>query len=66
MKKKLLAKKKKKTNKLSSSKKKKSDNVEVDESADSNFGGVTVLKTGTSLAAMLLSQSTNGGIGPIY
>lgn len=58
-----MKKKKKKTGKVTKSLKPKPD-VKKDESSD--FGSVTVLKAGTSLAALLLSESSNGMTGPIY
>jgi hypothetical protein len=67
MKKKSLAKKNKKTNKKSKAVSKTPKDSVGDLSNDSEFGGVTVLKAGTSLAALLLSQSSNGmAVGPIY
>jgi hypothetical protein len=61
MKKKLLAKKKKAIKRASKSKSK------AKPSDGAKFGGITVLKAGSSLAAMLISQSSNGmSVGPMY
>ncbi|MBC7713035.1 MAG: hypothetical protein H7177_06835 [Rhizobacter sp.] len=59
-----MAKKKKKA----SFKKLKSAKVSSDKNTgEGEFGGITVLKTGATLAAILMSNSSNGmSSGPIY
>ncbi len=55
--------------KLSSKKQKKtkSKKEEVEIQNDDDFGGITIIKSGTALASLLLSQSSNGmSTGPIY
>lgn len=55
--------KKKKANKAS-----KTKNAQCNKKTDelSEFGSVKILKAGTSLAALLISQSSNGMTGPVY
>lgn len=63
----------KKKKKVKPQKRRLSDAVKVKKSSgnpkvadSSEFGSVTVLKAGTSLASLLLAQDSNGMTGPIY
>ena len=59
----------KKAKKSSPKKTKKNSKKELlyEHDSEQSFGGITIIKTGTSLAALLLSQTSNGmSVGPIY